>query len=148
MYESELKATSGENCRHLVAAIIEQAIGDYKQYNTEYRRALRDKVDDKTLDELLDIWAFYNYHKEDDPKPKGWLDFLHNKTAIEERTFGRKLEWTDRLYLSTVGFFIGDDYRYYATLIGFNRTGEEIIAELDRQKLKKKVSKRTKRLTA
>lgn len=143
MYESELKTASRNNCRNLVAAIIEQAIDDYKWYNSEYRRTLRDRVDNQTLNELCDIWSFYNYHKEDSSKPKGWLDFLHKKTEIEERTFGHKLEWTDRLYLSTVGFFKGDDYKYYAYLIDFDRSGEEIMAELDRQKLEKEGTKKS-----
>ena len=148
MYEDELKATSRGNCENLIAAIIEQVIEDYKRYNSAYRRSLRDRVDDKTLNELLDVWSFYNYHKEDDPRPKGWLDFLHKKSEIEETTFKRKIEWTDRLYLSAVGFFKGDDYKYYAALIDFPYTGEEIMAELDKQKLKKKVSRRAKKLTA
>ena len=109
MYEDELKVTSRDNCRNLIAAIIERAIDDYKWYNTTNRRALKDRVDDETLNELMDLYSFYDYHKEDDPKPKGWMDFLHKRSELEERTFGHKLEWTDRFYLSTVGFFKGDD---------------------------------------
>ena len=138
MYENELKTSSRNGCMNLVAAIIEQAIGDYRQYNSEYRSNLRDRVDDDTLDKLVDIWSLYDYHKEDDPRPKGWTDFLHKKTEIEETTFGHKIEWRDRLYLSTVAFFKGDDYKYYADLIDFKYTGEEIMAELDRQKVSKK----------
>jgi hypothetical protein len=144
MYESELKATSGENCKKLISAIIVQAIDDYRELNSKNRRALKEKVDDSTLQELCDIWSFIDYNKEEWPRPEGWYKLLKKKKNLEA-TIKEKFTWKDRRYLSAVGFFKGDDYRYYAYLIDFPYTGEDIMAEVDRQKPKKKVVRRAKK---
>lgn len=147
MYESELKATSGDNCRNLISAIIEQAIDDYREYNSRARNALKDKVDNSTLQELCDIWSFINYHDNDNPRPKGWYEILAKKREIEKAIKDGFSE-RDRIYLSAVGFFKGDDYIYYADLIGFPYTGERIMAELDRQKPRKKAARRAKKIAS
>lgn len=49
-----------------------------------------------------------------------------------------KLRGRARSYMDAVRFFKGPQYEYYAETIGIELSGEDLMAELDRQKLEKR----------
>lgn len=60
---------------------------------------------------------------------------LKDKHLSEEEI--DKLNNREQGYLSAVSFFNSPDYEYFSEILGFRLTGQELMAELDRRKLKR-----------
>ena len=85
------------------------------------------------IEKAVDDYKNFNYKK--------GLELVNADLTGEQEA---KLRGRARSYMDAVRFFKGPQYEYYSETIGIELSGEDLMAELDRQKLEKRRHRKAK----